>query len=56
MMEDPGVGEELAALWPMKRFPILRENGRVVLEATIIIEIYRFTIRARSGSSPMIQT
>jgi len=38
MMEDPGVGEEFAALWPMKRFPILRENGRVVLEASIIIE------------------
>lgn len=38
MMEEPGVGEELARLWPMKRFPILREDGRVVLEATIIIE------------------
>jgi glutathione S-transferase len=38
MLEDPGVGEELAALWPMKRFPILREDGRVVLEATTIIE------------------
>jgi glutathione S-transferase len=38
MMEDPGVGEELASLWPIKRFPILRENGRVVLEASIIIE------------------
>jgi glutathione S-transferase len=38
MMEDPGVGEELASLWPMKRFPILRDNGRVVLEASIVIE------------------
>jgi len=38
MMEDPGVGEEFASLWPLKRFPILRENGRVVLEATIVIE------------------
>lgn len=38
MMEDPGVGEELAALWPMKRFPLLRENDRVVMEATSIIE------------------
>ncbi|MFN3515117.1 MAG: glutathione S-transferase family protein [Phenylobacterium sp.] len=38
MLEEPGVGEELAALWPMKRFPILREDGRVVLEATTIIE------------------
>ena len=38
MMEDPGVGEEFAALWPLKRFPILRENGRVVMEATSVIE------------------
>lgn len=38
MVEDPKVAEELAALWPMKRFPILREGRRVVLEATIIIE------------------
>ena len=38
MLEDSGVGEELAALWPMKRFPILRENGRVVMEASTIIE------------------
>ncbi len=38
MLEEPGVGEELAALWPMKRFPVLREGDRVVLEATSIIE------------------
>lgn len=38
MLEDPGVSEELASLWPMKRFPILRENGSVVLEASIAIE------------------
>lgn len=38
MMEDPGVGEEFASLWPLKRFPILRDNGRVVMEATIVIE------------------
>ncbi|MDR3506957.1 MAG: glutathione S-transferase family protein [Caulobacteraceae bacterium] len=38
MLEDAGVGEEFASLWPIKRFPILRENGRVVLEASILIE------------------
>ena len=38
MVEDPDVANELAALWPLKRFPILRDGGRVVLEATIIIE------------------
>lgn len=38
MLEDEGVGEEFAALWPLKRFPILRDDGRVVLETSIIIE------------------
>lgn len=38
MLEDPGVGDELAVLWPMKRFPILREGDRVVMEATAVIE------------------
>jgi len=38
MLEDAGVSQELAALWPMKRFPIVREGGRVVLEASIIVE------------------
>lgn len=38
VIEDAGVADELAALWPMKRFPLLRENGRVVMEATVIIE------------------
>lgn len=38
MIEDPGVGEELASLWPIAKFPILCDDGRVVLEASIIIE------------------
>lgn len=38
LTEEPGVGEELTSLWPMKKFPILREGGRVVLEASIIVE------------------
>ena len=38
MLEDPGVGEEFATLWPIKRFPILREDGRVVMGASVIIE------------------
>ena len=31
-------GAELAALWPMKRFPVLVDGGRTVLEASCIIE------------------
>lgn len=38
MLEDEGVGEELARIWPLGRFPVLREGDRVVPEATMIIE------------------
>lgn len=38
MVEEPGAMEELAALWPMKRFPVLVDAGRTVIEATSIIE------------------
>jgi glutathione S-transferase len=37
-LETPGVGEELARLSPMKKFPILVEDGRTIFEATSIIE------------------
>ncbi len=37
-LETPGVGEELARLSPMKKFPILVENGRTIFEATAIVE------------------
>lgn len=37
-VEDPGVMDELAALWPMKRFPLLVDGDRTVFEATSIIE------------------
>lgn len=36
--EHPGVFAEFASLWPLKRFPLLVDNGRVVIEATTIIE------------------
>src|SRR5437764_6373414 len=38
MLEDPEVSAKLAAIWPAKRFPVLVDDGRVVLESTIIIE------------------
>jgi len=37
-LEDPAANEELAALWPMKRFPVLADGGRTVLEASCIVE------------------
>lgn len=37
-LEDAQANAELAALWPLKRFPVLVDGGRTVLESTIIIE------------------
>jgi glutathione S-transferase len=36
--DDPQAMAELEALWPLKRFPVLVDAGRTVLEASIIIE------------------
>ena len=37
-LEDPAANQELAARWPLKRFPVLVDRGRTILEATTIIE------------------
>jgi glutathione S-transferase len=37
-LEDPAANADLAALWSLKRFPVLEDQGRTVLEATTIIE------------------
>lgn len=36
--EHPQAGAELAALWPLMRFPVLVDGSRTVMEATIVIE------------------
>jgi glutathione S-transferase len=36
--EDPAAHEELSAMWPVKRFPVMVDKGKPVFEATIIIE------------------
>jgi glutathione S-transferase len=38
MLGDAQAMAELEALWPMKRFPVLVDGDRAVIEATIIIE------------------
>jgi glutathione S-transferase len=38
MLGDEQVAAEHAALWPLKRMPVLEDDGRVVVEASIIIE------------------
>ena len=37
-LEDAGAGAELAALSPLKRFPVLVDSGRTILESSTIIE------------------
>jgi len=38
MLEGEGAMAELTSLWPLKRFPVLDDNGRTIVEATSIIE------------------
>ena len=38
MLGAQAADAELEALWPLKRFPVLVENGRAIFEATIIVE------------------
>jgi glutathione S-transferase len=37
-LEDPAASAELAALWPLKRFPVLVDQGRTIFETSTIIE------------------
>jgi glutathione S-transferase len=37
-LEDSSASAELASLWPLKRFPVLVDLGRTILEASTIIE------------------
>jgi glutathione S-transferase len=38
MLDGAAAMAELAALWPLRRFPVLADAGRTVMEASIIIE------------------
>lgn len=37
-LADAGAHAELKALWPLARFPVLVDDGRLVLESSVIIE------------------
>jgi glutathione S-transferase len=37
-VDDPAVYDELKAMWPVGRFPALVDDGKVVLESSVIIE------------------
>ena len=37
-LEEPGASEELASLWPLRKFPVLVDGETTVVESSIIIE------------------
>lgn len=37
-LEEPGADAERKALWPIGRFPVLVDDGRTVVESSIIVE------------------
>jgi glutathione S-transferase len=37
-LDDAKNGAELEALWPIRKFPVLVDSGRTIMEASIIIE------------------
>ena len=37
-LEDEGAGAELEALWPLRKFPVLVDRGRTLLETSVIID------------------
>ena len=37
-LEHPGAMDELAALWPIRKFPVLVDDGKPIVETSIIIE------------------
>ncbi|UIJ72421.1 glutathione S-transferase family protein [Aurantimonas sp. HBX-1] len=49
--EDGAVDADLAALWPLKRFPVLVDEGRTLIEASIIVE---YVDQRHPGAAPLI--
>lgn len=37
-LEEPGAGEELTRLWPIRKFPVLVDEDQTIVETSIIIE------------------
>ena len=51
-LEDGDAQAELAALWPMRRFPVLVDGERTILEATCIVE--HVDLHHRRGDARLI--
>ncbi len=48
-LEEPAANAELAALWPLKRFPVLLDDGRCILESSTIVAHLQAHHRAPSA-------
>jgi glutathione S-transferase len=50
-VEDAAGWSELESLWPMKKFPLLRDGDATIVESSIIVE---YLMRRYPGTAPMI--
>ena len=51
LVEDEAGWAELASLWPIKKFPLLRDGDATIVESSIVIE---YLMRRHPGTTPMI--
>jgi len=50
-VEDAAGWAELEALWPIKKFPLLRDGGATIVESSIIVE---YLMRRHPGAARML--
>ena len=50
--EDPAAMTELESLWPLKKFPVLLDDGRTYVESSVIIEYLGFRYPGRTVMVP----
>src|ERR1700690_844055 len=51
LVEDAAGGAELGSLWPIKKFPLLRDGDATIVESSIIVE---YLMRRYPGTARMI--
>src|SRR5271165_3227170 len=51
LVEDAAGWAELESLWPIKKFPLLRDGEATIVESSIIVE---YLMRHYPGAAPMI--
>ncbi len=51
IVEDAAGWAELQALWPISKFPLLKDQGATIVESSIIVE---YLMRHYPGAAPMI--